>query len=362
MRDKLWMASCIGITRLLPVVLGACVIAGLLYGYHLFFRQPLRLDAPYTLVIAPGQTIHHITQALNAAHILPNERLFRWGAILKKYDRQLQVGEYIISVQATMASVLKMFATGQVAQYSLTLVEGWRFEEVMRAVQQHPKIKQTLMAMTADELTIQVGCDVPHLEGYFWADTYYFPAETTDVSFLKRACLSMQRKVSRLWEQRGDTVQLQSAYEAVVLASIIEKETHLPEEYAEISGVYQRRLSKKMRLQADPTVIYGLGMAYPGRLYRKHLNIASPYNTYKVYGLPPTPIAIPSEKALYAALHPDDSDTLYFVASAQGGHKFSRTLQEHNKAVSELRAYLAERDKSVKEVTDDDTVESIEKT
>jgi UPF0755 protein len=216
----------------------------------------------------------------------------------------------------------------------LTLVEGWNFREVLEAVREHPVIVDTLPAeATASDVMALLGHPDEHPEGRFFPDTYLFPRDTTDVQFLMRAFERMETILEDEWEQRAAELPLKDPYEALILASIIEKETGRADERTEIAGVFIRRLRKGMLLQTDPTVIYGLGDSFDGNLRRRDLEADNPYNTYRRAGLTPTPIAMPGRDAIHAALHPADGDALYFVAKGDGSHQFSATLGEHNRAV-----------------------------
>ncbi len=229
-----------------------------------------------------------------------------------------------------------LLSSGKVIQYSLTLVEGWHIWEVLNAVSDDPVLIKTLSHDQADTLMQQLGLEAEHAEGYFFPDTYYFPRGTTDKEFLIRANKRLFDVLNEEWEQRDEGLPYQTPYEALIMASIIEKETGHPDERSEIAGVFVRRLQKDMKLQTDPTVIYAIGQQFDGDIRKKDLSIDSPYNTYKVKGLPPTPIAIVGREAIHAALHPKDGKTLYFVAKGDGSHYFSETLAEHNKAVKSI--------------------------
>jgi UPF0755 protein len=204
---------------------------------------------------------------------------------------------------------------------------------MMAAVTRHQALRNTLAGQSAEQVMTQLGHPGQHPEGRFYPDTYHFPRGEKDVDFLKRAYRRMERFLAREWEQRADNLPLDSPYEALILASIVERETALPEERPKIAGVFIRRLQKNMLLQTDPTVIYGMGEHYDGNIRRRDLEADTPYNTYLHPGLTPTPIAMPSGAAIRAVLHPEDGRELYFVATGDGGHHFSATLKEHNRAV-----------------------------
>jgi UPF0755 protein len=246
---------------------------------------------------------------------------------------RLQAGEYALTPGLTPPALLERIVAGQVIQYPLTVVEGWTFRQLRQALAAHPKLVQTLAGLSDAEIMTRLGRPGDHPEGRFLPDTYHFPAGFTDAAFLRRALTAMDQRLADLWKRRSPAAPLQEPYQALILASIIEKETGMAAERAEIAGVFARRLRQGMRLQTDPTVIYGLGEAFDGNLRRRDLETDTPYNTYTRAGLPPTPIALPGLAALEAAVNPADGDTLYFVADGEGGHVFSRTLEEHNRAV-----------------------------
>ncbi len=227
---------------------------------------------------------------------------------------------------------------GDVKTYNLTVIEGWTFAQMLDAVRTHPALAHTLAEDAgADAVMEALGQPGQHPEGRFFPDTYQFPRATTDVALLRRAYRRMQRVLAEEWRQRGENLPLDTPYEALILASIIERETGVPEERARIAGVFVERLERGMRLQTDPTVIYGLGDEFEGDLRFRHLRTDTPYNTYTRGGLTPTPIALPSRAAIHAALHPERRGELYFVSTGDGRHVFSRTLEEHNRAVIEYQ-------------------------
>jgi len=224
------------------------------------------------------------------------------------------------------------------------LIEGWNFKQALEAVRGHPMLVQTLpKSMSTEQLMNRLGYSAEYPEGRFFPDTYLFPRGTTDVDFLKRSYERMQKVLAEEWENRSENLPIKTPYEALILASIVEKETGVPEERTQVAGVFVRRLQKGMKLQTDPTVIYGMGDKYKGNIRKKDLTTDTPYNTYTRPGLTPTPICLPGRAAINAALHPADGKSLYFVATGNGGHTFSETLQEHNKAVAK---YLQNRKKN----------------
>ena len=249
----------------------------------------------------------------------------------------IHAGDYLIAEGTTPEQLVQQFTDGSVRLYTFTLIEGWNSREVLAALHANDAIQATMTNEDWPALLESLGADVTHPEGLFLPETYRFPKHTPDKAVLKQAYELMQRVLTEEWQQRSAEAPVDSAYEALILASIVEKETALADERPQIAGVFARRLAKGMRLQTDPTVIYGIGASFDGNLTRKHLRTDTPYNTYTRHGLPPTPIAMPGRAAINAALHPADGTSLYFVATGigDGSHKFSATKDEHDKAVAE---------------------------
>jgi UPF0755 protein len=250
---------------------------------------------------------------------------------------RIHTGDYALTSKLTLPDLLDNLVKGKVIQYSLTIVEGWTFRQMLTAVHQHEHLTATLTGLSDDEIMARLGAPDQHPEGWFFPDTYHFPRETTDLDFLKRAHNTMQERLAAAWSQRAADIPLQNPYQALILASIIEKETGKSTERSKIAGVFTRRLQKRMLLQTDPTVIYGLGDAYNGNLKRSDLKTDTPYNTYIREGLPPTPIALPGAQSLLAAVQPAAGRELYFVSRGDGSHEFSNTLQQHNVAIRKFQ-------------------------
>ncbi len=302
--------------------------------YQAFLQKPLAIEeAGIDFTVKPGATIRHIASNLSDKGVLQEPTFLVVRARMRKLAQSIKVGEYFIPVGTLPDQLLDQLVKGKVKQYSLTLIEGWTFKEVMAAVNRHAEIRHTLIDKTPEEIMQAIGKEGEHPEGRFFPETYRFPKKTSDVKFLKRAYQHMQRFLDKAWNERAKDLPLKTPYEGLILASIIEKETAQQNEYPLIAGVFTRRLIKGMRMQTDPTVIYGLGNAFNGNLQRKHLRQDNPYNTYTRAGLPPTPIAMPGADAIRAAFNPAAGKTLYFVSRGDGSHYFSKTLQEHNEAV-----------------------------
>lgn len=316
------------------ILLGSLFLGWMLMGYQSFSQRPLEVgEQGLDLVVEPGTSLAGLAAGLQRQGALDSARYFIWMARFKGLAHSIQAGEYHIVPGTTPAQLLHQLVAGRVVQYSLTIVEGWTFEEMMKAVNAHPELKHTLEGLDGDGVMYALGFAGQHPEGRFYPDTYHFPKGTTDVAFLQRAYRLMKERLDREWAEREEGLPLKTPYEALILASIVEKETALKTERAAIAGVFIRRLKKGMRLQTDPTVIYGLGGQFDGNIRRRDLSRDSPYNTYRHKGLPPTPIAMPSGEAIHAALHPAPGKALYFVSRGDGSHYFSATLEEHNRAV-----------------------------
>jgi UPF0755 protein len=302
--------------------------------FQSFLETPLNLP-PEGLVynLQAGSSVHSLATDLAAEGVIEHPLLLRLVARLHNHASRLKAGEYRIPAGTTPLQLLEIFASGKVIQHALTLVEGWTFKQVMMAIGRHAALQHTLRGLSNKQIMQRLGYPDQHPEGRFYPDTYHFPRGQQDVDFLKRAYRRMERFLAQEWQQRAPDLPLNTPYEALILASIVERETALPEERAKIAGVFIRRLLKGMRLQTDPTVIYGMGESYDGNIRRRDLETDTPYNTYMHTGLTPTPIAMPSGAAIRAVLHPAEGRELYFVATGEGGHYFSISLEEHNRAV-----------------------------
>lgn len=325
---------------LLFVLLGIGIL-GAYYAY--FLVHPLKMAGRDQVFVIPiGASTHKISEALEREGIVSHPLLFSATVYWEGKRGKLQAGEYLIKSNMTALELVDLFVSGKVIQHAFTVIPGWTFEQLMTALGAESNIEHTLTGLKQEVMMAKIGCPYQHPEGCFLPETYHFPKGTTDVAFLKRAHQLLEEKLTAAWANRSENLVLKTPYEALILASIIEKESGLEEEYGDISGVYTRRLAAKQLLQADPTVIYGLGKDFEGSLSGEQLKMNSPYNTYQKLGLPPTPIALPSLKALEAAVHPKPGNTLYFVAKPEGkGHAFSTTLEDHQAAVLEYKKALS---------------------
>ena len=292
-------------------------------------HEPLKTDS--ILEVARGDHLGDIRLRLKQQAITEHADLFYWYARISGISRQLHAGEYSVSPKLSLIGLAEKMVRGDVIDHQLTIIEGSTTQDFIAAVKAHPMVKQTDISHS-NIMQIIAGDEI-HPEGQFFPDTYHFTKGTTDIELLKRAYSRMQEKLEQAWAERADGSILKSPYDALILASIIEKETGQAFERGQISGVFHRRLKKDMKLQTDPTVIYGMGEAFKGNIRRKDLRKPTPYNTYTQKGLPPSPICLPGYGSLLAAVNPEQGDTLYFVAKGNGEHAFSATLEEHNKAV-----------------------------
>lgn len=315
----------------LLMVLGLLLIWGGMH-YHVLLKKPI-ISQTTTLEINKGDSLDTVLKNLQAKRVAINPFWFKLFAYRDHLDRVLKVGEYVLNKGATAADILTLLTEGRTRQYSITFPEGWGFKQMFQAIKNNPNLKHTLSENDLKNDLTRVGSDQSHPEGLFFPDTYFFEKNTTDVELLKRAHDKMQTLLNSEWHNRDKQVPLDTPYQALILASIIEKETAAAEERRQIAGVFSRRLKKGMLLQTDPTVIYGMGDAYHGDIRREDLREPTPYNTYINKGLPPTPIALPGKAAIVAALHPAEGDALYFVARGNGRHAFSSSLEEHEKYV-----------------------------
>jgi UPF0755 protein len=304
--------------------------------FYEHLHQPLNINEPYILEVGNGSNFRDIVSQLDEQDVLQSGSDLRIYARVKGLGNQIKAGEYELTPGTTPLGLLQTLISGKVRYHTLRLGEGWTLELAIEVIQQHPAVTVTLDPK--DHAAIQAAFGVEfYPEGFFFPDTYSFTRGTTDLEILQQAWDLMQTVLAEAWPLRDADLPYTSPRDALVLASIIEKETALASEYGQIAGVFIRRLQQNIRLQTDPTVIYGLGSAFDGNLTRSQLQEDNPWNTYTRFGLPPTPIALPGRAAIEASLHPLPGDTLYFVARGDGSHQFSRTLEEHNLAVQQYQ-------------------------
>ena len=313
-----------------------------------FLHSPMNIEAPgVDFMIETGSSFRAVSDDLETRGLLSSSFAFRFWARLQGQAGAIHAGDYYIRVGTTPAELLEQFTSGDVKLYSFTIIEGWNHRELLAALHDNADIEATLSDEDWPGLLAELGAEAAHPEGLFLPETYRFPRGTTDREVLRQAFDHMQDVLDEEWAGKADGLPITSPYEALILASIIEKETARGDERQRISGVFTRRLEKRMRLQTDPTVIYGIGPSFNGNLPRTDLRTDTPYNTYTRGGLPPTPIAMPGRAAIHAALHPAAGEELYFVATGlgDGSHAFSTTKEEHDAAVAEYLRRLRQQRK-----------------
>ena len=330
------------IRKLVLLLQISLVSAALLVGFSAWkldsaLKQPLKLPQERLLDVPAGATPTGTFNRLEADGVLDDAFWLRLYWRFNLEGQPLHSGEYRMSPGLTAEGLIGLWQRGEVVQYSLTLVEGWNFRQVRTALAKHEKIVQTLAGLTDSEVMDKLGHPGVFPEGRFFPDTYRFVRGMTDVEFLKKAYNRLDDVLAQEWSKRAADAPYTDPYQALIMASLVEKETGVPQERGQIAGVFVRRLKIGMLLQTDPTVIYGLGERYNGKLTRAHLKEANPYNTYMVAGLPPPPIAMVGREAIHAALNPLPGSSLYFVARGDGSHIFSDDLDAHNAAVREFQ-------------------------
>jgi UPF0755 protein len=318
---------------LIVLVVGAAAIYAL-YRYGLYAPLPAKAEG-YAYTVRSGMSLSQVARELNRDGILTHSAAFAWVlyARVKNRAHLLKAGDYQFPAGLNAHALLAMLLRGDTVNYSITLVEGWNFSQVLAAIAVHSKLTPTLASLDHAAIMAHLGYPDVHPEGRFYPDTYVFGGGMDDAALLKLAYTKMERELALAWESRANDIPLKSPDELLTLASIVEKETGVAHERPIIAGVFSARLRRNMRLQTDPTVIYGIGPDFNGNLTRADLQRDTPYNTYTRAGLPPTPIAMPGRAALRAAAMPEKVDYLYFVAQGDGTHYFSQTLTEHNCAV-----------------------------
>jgi len=324
------------------VLLGVGIVATTFFLIHVqgFLSTPVTVVADGAIFeIKPGTAFGKVSRQLEQAGIVSNAKLLRLYARWTGKANSIQAGEYLIEAGTDPVALLDQFTSGNVRLYSFTIIEGWNNRDLMSALQAHPQVNASMTDEDWPALLSEIGAETRFPEGMFLPETYFFPNGTSDRALLIQAYEHMQVALGEEWTARDASSPVKTPYEALILASIVEKETARADEREKIAGVFARRLSKRMRLQTDPTVIYGIGADFNGNLTRRDLRTDTPYNTYTRHGLPPTPIAMPGRAAIYAALHPAAGEELYFVATGlgDGSHEFSKTKDEHDAAV---RQYL----------------------
>ena len=317
-------------------------------------QQPVNVQSDQLLTIERGTTGNKLAGLLEKERILDNAELLSWLLKLHPELNKVKAGTYSLNGVKTVEDLLRLLNSGKEAQFNVQFIEGNTFKNWQKRLENAPHLKQTLKDKSEQEIfqllalpKVSEAIDEwMKIDGWLYPDTYNYTPNSTDLELLQRAAERMKKALDKAWNERDKDLPLENSYEMLILASIVEKETGIAAERPQIASVFINRLKAKMKLQTDPTVIYGMGEDYNGNIRKKDLETPTPYNTYVIDGLPPTPIAMPSEDALQAVAHPAQTEFYYFVADGTGGHKFSRNLNEHNKAVQEyLRWYRQQNGK-----------------
>ncbi|UTA46340.1 endolytic transglycosylase MltG [Simiduia sp. 21SJ11W-1] len=298
-------------------------------------EKPLAIEHPVQLEVPKGQSLIALANKLERQGLLHARAWVSYARITGQ--TQIKAGEYAVAPGTSAAGLLQQLIEGEVVQYVAQIIEGWTYYQALQHLHSLEFLEPRLAGLDWEAQSQLLGLHEPHPEGWFFPDTYHYQKGDSDVTVLRQAYAKQQQILAELWAARAPNLPYDSPYDALIMASIVEKETAIDAEREQIAGVFVRRLQKGMRLQTDPTVIYGLGERYAGNITRKHLAQHTPYNTYRINGLPPTPIALPGRRSLYASLHPDAGSSLYFVAKGDGYHQFSDTLEQHNAAVKKYQ-------------------------
>jgi len=318
---------------LLAVLLTAAAALGLAW-----YRKPLPLpQSPFDFDVRPGASLASVARMLHDAGVLRHPVVLTALARVTKVDRTIKAGSYEIDQGVTLAQLLAKLTQGDVTQTAITIVEGSTFADLRRALRENPDVAQRVADLPDAELLARLGASEPAPEGLFFPDTYYFAAGSSDLAVLSRAYRALQARLAAAWSRRAPELPLASPYDVLILASIVEKETADAKDRPLIASVFINRLKRGMRLQTDPAVIYGMGARFDGNLRKRDLDADSPYNTYQRDGLPPTPIALPSQASLDAVVDPPQTPYLYFVSRGDGSSEFSANLIAHNRAVSKYQ-------------------------
>ena len=317
-----------------------------------FVHTPVNVKQDQLLTIERGTTGSKLAALLEQEKILDHADLLTWLLKLQPQLNKVKAGTYSLMGVKTLQDLLDMINSGKEAQFNVKFIEGKTFKEWRKNLENAPHLKQTLQGKSDKEIMALL--DIPavakavyewnNMDGWLYPDTYNYTPNSTDLELLKRSTTRLQKALDKAWNERDENLPLADPYQMLILASIVEKETGVAAERPQVASVFINRLKANMKLQTDPTVIYGMGESYTGNIRKKDLETITPYNTYMIEGLPPTPIAMVSESALQAVAHPAKTDFYYFVADGSGGHKFTRNLNEHNKAVQEyLRWYRSQQ-------------------
>ncbi|MDX1354671.1 MAG: endolytic transglycosylase MltG [Halomonas venusta] len=317
------------------VVVGLAAVAGGYVYWQQRLSAPVTLEEPALYQVPAGAGFNQVVRELESQGFIKDAWAFQLLARVEpERVPRLRVGEYQLTPGMSGLELIALLGSNNVVTYPLTIPEGWTFRQMRELLDSAPKLENRTAALSDDEIMSLLDREGTFPEGWFFPDTYRYHLGMSDVDILRQALSRMEQILEEVWDERDDDLTIETPYEALIMASLIERETGAPEERREIAGVFKRRMEQGMRLQTDPTVIYGMGERYEGRITRADLREATPYNTYVIDGMPPTPIALPGRASLEAAVNPLPGETLYFVSRGDGTHHFSRTLREHNNAVN----------------------------
>lgn len=322
------------VALLAAIILSVFVVAAVLWNnYQAWLDAPLLIpNEGLSLEVQQGQTLSHVSYRLAQQKVLTHPRWLAWTARHQQLER-IHSGEYFIKKGSTPKMLLGQLNRGEVVLHQVTFLEGWTFNQILNLLDSKTEIQHKLTGKSTEEQLRVLDIGVSHPEGWFFPDTYSYSKGMSDVEILQIAYKAMQKNLMEAWESRSSNLPFKTPYEALILASIVEKETGATSERDKIAGVFIRRLQQGMRLQTDPTVVYGMGDKYRGNITKNDLMTPTPYNTYVIDRLPPTPISMPGRSSLQAVMHPDDSKNLYFVAKGDGTSEFSANLTDHQRAV-----------------------------
>ncbi len=321
---------------LIGLALTAVITLAGWYQYRSFLLEPLQIKpAGIVWQVTRGATVRSVISDLHQQGITVSD--WRWRLLNRLQPATTRAGEYALKSGLTPFGLLDLLSSGEVIGYRFTVIEGWTFHQLKTALEQDPVLVHEVPGLDGDARVLQaIGSNISHPEGWFLPETYRFVRGDSDLDLLRRSYQAMLAELEAAWKDREQNLPLDTPYELLILASIIEKETAMDSERADIAGVFVRRLKMGWRLETDPSVIYGLGETFDGDIRRRDLDTDTAYNTYTRFGLPPTPIALPGKSALVAAAAPSEGTAMFFVASGSGGHVFSDTLDEHNAAVRKM--------------------------
>lgn len=321
----------------IALAIGMLVVISIYFIANEKVHQPISLSQAELITINPGASLNSFSSQLVRKNWLENRFWLRSYVKLNPEYSKLKSGTYLIQANMPMIDLLNLIVSGKEHQFQITFIEGSTFKQVLQQLAQHQHIDHLLDNLSLADVAKKLSITHQHPEGWLFPDTYAFTKGTSDINILKRAYIKMQNALTTQWQNRAPNLPYKNPYQALIMASIIEKESGKHAEHPRIASVFVNRLNKKMRLQTDPTVIYGLGDRYQGDITYAHLREKTAYNTYKIKGLPPTPIALPGAQALHAAMQPEKSRYLYFVSNGEGEHIFSTNLADHNRAVDKYQ-------------------------